>query len=123
MCLQFSTPPFWWLVFDPIVEPASRSFGRFAPAILKLGYQWGWFWNMRPFCSVRQRGRALIIDIWLIREGITKLGSSANLPLALLKHQAEEDLSVPAGWKKSRQSQTAATRKGLGKYSCEMRLN
>jgi len=37
-------------------------------------------------------------------------------PLALLEHQAEEDLSVPTGWKKSRQSQTAATRKGLGKF-------
>jgi hypothetical protein len=30
-------------------------------------------------------------------------------PLASLKHQAEKDLSVPTGWKKSRQSQTAAT--------------
>ena len=57
-----------------------------------------------------QRGRALIIDIWLIREGITKLGSSANLPLALLEHQAEKDLSVPTGWKKSRHSQTATTK-------------
>jgi hypothetical protein len=26
-------------------------------------------------------------------------------PLALLEHQAEEDLGVPTGWKKSRQSQ------------------
>jgi hypothetical protein len=37
-------------------------------------------------------------------------------PLASLKHQAEKDLSVPTGWKKSRQSQTATTRKGLGKF-------
>jgi len=37
-------------------------------------------------------------------------------PLASLKHHAEEDLSVPTGWKKSRQSQTATTRKGLGKF-------
>jgi hypothetical protein len=31
-------------------------------------------------------------------------------PLALLEHLAEEDLSVPTGWKKSRHSQTAATK-------------
>jgi hypothetical protein len=37
-------------------------------------------------------------------------------PLASLKHQAEEDLSIPSGWKKSRQSETATTRKGLGKF-------
>jgi hypothetical protein len=30
--------------------------------------------------------------------------------LALLEHQAEEDLSVPTGWKKSRHSQTATTK-------------
>ena len=36
--------------------------------------------------------------------------------LALLERHAEEDLSVPTGWKKSRQSQTTTTRKGLGKF-------
>jgi hypothetical protein len=38
-------------------------------------------------------------------------------PLASLNHHAEEDLSVPTGWKKSRKSQTAATMSAINEES------
>jgi hypothetical protein len=51
-----------------------------------------------------------------LTEGHLGLSGAPKPPLVSLKIHAEEDLSVPTGWKKSRQSQTAATRKGLGKF-------
>ena len=51
----------------------------------------------------RQRGRALIVDIWSSGGARTNLADGMGAPmssLASLKHHAEEDLSVPNGWGK-----------------------
>ena len=50
-----------------------------------------------------QRGRALIVDILSSGGARTNLSDGMGAPmssLASLKHHAEEDLSVPNGWKK-----------------------
>ena len=57
-----------------------------------------------PFpVEISQRGRALIIDILSSGGARTNLADGIGAPtspLASLKHHAEEDLSVPNGWKK-----------------------